>query len=526
MRPSRLFRSGHGRKSLSSAGLAVAIAVSAAPATAAEPTPEEWYAAGARAVAANQRIRNVGGNARNVILFIGDGMGLSTITAARILDGQRKGMSGEENSLSFERFPNLALIKTYSANQQVADSAPTMSAIMTGVKTNDGVISVNHLVDRREKNRFKVKAAARRTLLEWAESRGLSTGVVSSARVTHATPAACYAHITERDWEGDGDLPADATVPDIAHQLIDFEYGNGLEVVLGGGRAKFLPRQSTDPEYPNAKGSRRDGKDLTAEWLRKFDRPAYVWNRAQFDAIDPEQVDHLLGLFEPGHMKYEADRARDPAGEPDLTAMTVKAIQILARNPKGYFLMVEGGRIDHGHHASNAYRALTDAIALSEAVARARAMTSPADTLILVTADHSHVFTMGGYAKRGNPILGKVIEPGRDDFAHDAMGLPYTTLGYMNGPGHHGTSNVQRAGPKWFEHSPNHYDADATRADLTQVDTEAPNYLQESAIPLGSETHGGEDVAAFADGPGAHLVRGVMEQNALFHVMREAFGWR
>lgn len=491
-----------------------------------EPSPEDWYAAGARAVAANQRIRNVGGTARNVILFVGDGMGLSTLTAARILDGQRKGMSGEENTLSFERFPNVALIKTYTANQQVPDSAPTMSAIMTGVKTNDGVISVNHLVDRREKNRFKVKAASRRTLLEWAELRGLSTGVVTTARVTHATPAACYAHITERDWESDQDMPADATVSDIAHQLIDVEVGDGLEVVLGGGRSKFLPRQVVDPEYPTLRGGRRDGRDLTVEWMKKFDRPAYVWNRAQFDAIDPEQVDHLLGLFEPSHMKYEADRSTDPAGEPDLTTMTEKAIRILSKNPKGYFLMVESGRIDHGHHASNAYRALTDTIALSQAVERARAMTNPSDTLILVTADHSHVFTLGGYAKRGNPILGKVIEPGRDDYARDAMGLPYTTLGYLNGPGHQGTSNVQRAGPKWFEHSPNHYDTDAARYDLTHVDTEAPNYLQESAIPMGSETHAGEDVAAFADGPGAHLLRGLMEQNALFHVMREAYGWR
>ncbi|MEO8037182.1 MAG: alkaline phosphatase [Betaproteobacteria bacterium] len=497
-------------------------------ALAADLSPEEWYAAGAAAVVRNAQIRPVSGHARNVILFIGDGMGITTITAARILDGQRKGGSGEDNALSFEAFPNVALSKTYSANQQTPDSAPTMSAMVTGVKTGDGLISVTDRVPRREAHGEVVRAGALRTILEWAEDRALSTGVVTTTRITHATPAACYAHSAERDWEGDADLPAGATTPDIARQLLDFQHGNGLEVALGGGRAKFYTVDEADPEYPGRAGSRMDGRRLWREWTANNPRSVYVWNKAQFDAVDPATTDHLLGLFEPSHMKYEADRAQDAAGEPSLAEMTAKAVAILSKNPKGYFLMVEGGRIDHAHHASNAYRALTDAIALSEAVARAVDATDANDTLIIVTADHSHVFTMAGYPKRGNPILGKVVSPGHEarDYARDLAGRPYTTLGYANGPGYTGASDKQPAGSKRFEHMPAKVEPAVGRPDLTNVDTTAPGYLQESTVPAPSETHGGEDVAIFATGPGAQLVRGVMEQNAIFHVMREAFGWK
>lgn len=496
-------------------------------AIAAEPTPEQWYKAGADAIARNAQVRPVTGRAKNVILFVGDGMGITTVTAARILAGQRKGASGEENALSFETFPNVALSKTYSANQQTPDSAPTMTAMVTGIKTNDALISVSSRVQRREKSAEIVKAESLPTILEWAEDRGLATGVVTTARLTHATPAACYAHTSERDWEGDANLPAGATVADIARQLIDFKRGNGIEVALGGGRAAFYTADETDPEYEKAKGTRRDGRSLWREWTEGGPRSAYVWNKAQFDAIDPASTDRLLGLFEPSHMKFEFDRARS-GDEPDLAEMTRKAIAILARNPKGYFLMVEGGRIDHGHHAGNAQRALTDTIALSEAVAQAMELVDPKDTLIIVTADHSHVLTMAGYPKRGNPILGKVVHPGHadTDYARDLLGLPYTTLGYANGPGYPGASDKQPAGAKRFEHRPGRVEPGAGRPNLANVDTTDPDHLQESTMPMESETHGGEDVAIYATGPGAHLVRGVMEQNAIFHVMRAAYGWQ
>lgn len=196
---------------------------------------------------------------KNVILFVGDGMGISTITAARIFEGQQKGMDGEGNQLAFEKLPYLALSKTYSANQQTPDSAPTMTAMVTGVKTNDRMISVSQSISRGEKDINKLKAAQLTTILEHAELKGLSTGVVSTARLTHATPAATYAHSSNRDWEANAQLPKDTQLKDIAAQLIDHfgdgGIGDGLEVALGGGRTKFMPNTMIDPEYADKKAS-------------------------------------------------------------------------------------------------------------------------------------------------------------------------------------------------------------------------------------------------------------------------------
>ncbi|MEP6924649.1 MAG: alkaline phosphatase [Pyrinomonadaceae bacterium] len=466
---------------------------------------ESWYKNGEMAMIRAKQIAGKIRRAKNVILFIGDGMGISTITAARILEGQLRGESGEENQLSFEQFENVALSKTYSVNQQTSDSAPTMTAIVTGVKTKDGILSVDQTVVRGD---YKtVKGNELPTVLEMAEQRGMSTGVVTTTRVTHATPAACYAHIADRDWESDANLPKDAVdakFPDIARQLIEFPFGDGLEVALGGGRAYFLPRETTDPEYPSEKGNRKDGRNLTEEWTKKHQNSAYIWNKQQFDAIDSKKTHHLLGLFERSHMKYEHDRPKDVAGEPSLTEMTTKAIDVLSNNKKGYFLMVEGGRIDHAHHEGNAFRALTETIEFSNAIRAALAKVNLKDTLVIVTADHSHTFNIGGYPVRGNNILGLVRsndDQGNADNRYDLdkNGLPYTTLNYANGRG---------ALPK--------------RPDLTTVDTTAPDYKQEAIASLADETHGGEDVAIFATGAGANLVRGVMEQNWIFQVMRES----
>jgi alkaline phosphatase len=438
------------------------------------------------------------GGPGNVILFLGDGMGVSTVTAARIFAGQQLGRTGEEHELSFERFPNVALVKTYNTDAQVADSAGTMSAIVTGVKTRIGHLSLPPSVPHND-----CAAALGNelpTLLQLAEQRGLATGVVTTTRVTHATPAALYAHAPNRNWESDAQLPDEAVAAgcrDIARQLAEFDHGDGIEVILGGGRLPFLPQHAADPEYPDLQGIRTDGRDLIAEWQAAAPGRTYVWNRAQFDALPLDGGGPVLGLFEPSHMQFEADRAGDPAGEPSLAEMTAFAVQRLAAQGNRYFLMVEGGRIDHGHHAGNAYRALVDTVAFAEAVAVARQLTSAEDTLILVTADHSHTLTISGYPMRGNPILGKVRTP-LGDLALDTEGRPYTTLGYANGPGFR-----------------------AELPDLTDVDTTAADFQQPAAIPLSMETHAGEDVAAYADGPGAEAVRGVMEQNRLFDVMRD-----
>ena len=497
---------------------AVVSAYAAEPVVQGPETVQEWYQAGNRFVHQGYHSEPNLRRAKNVILFVGDGMGISTQTAARILEGQLKGKPGEENRLSFETFPNVGLSKTYSWDQQTSDSAPTMTAMVTGYKAREGMLSVNHLTTRGECDAEKIKANSLKTILEIAAERGKATGVVSTARITHATPAATYSHTAVRDWEADSNVPAGCGVKDIARQLIEVSPAvqKSLKVVLGGGRTYFLPKAKNgadffDPEYATTKGRRNDGRDLTAEWVStRGAKSAYVWNKAQFDSINPHKTGYLLGLFEPSHMQYEADRAVDPAGEPSLTDMTAKSIDMLEKSHKGYFLHVEAGRIDHAHHAGNAKRALLDTIELSNAVRKAMEMTDPEETLILVTADHSHTFTIAGYPHRGNDILGLVKEvPAVDGNptapTKDANGLPYTTLGYQNGPGYRGP---------------------VARADLTSVDTTALNYLQEAAIPtVGAETHAGEDVAIFARGPKASLVRGSMEQNWIFHVMREAFGF-
>ncbi|MDA7672160.1 alkaline phosphatase [Verrucomicrobia bacterium] len=508
----------------------------------------------------NQAIQQqpIHGHARNIILFIGDGMGISTITAARILEGQQKGNSGEENTLSWESFPNTALIKVYNSNQQTPDSAGTMSAIMTGHKTkaytfgyDQDVVRGDHTsVEDYEGNSRKVT-----TLLERFEKEGKSTGIVTTARITHATPAACYAHSPERNWEHDADMKSkhknayEAGFKDIARQLIEFPHGDGLEVALGGGRGAFIPETSPDHEDPTNSGKRLDGRNLINEWLLQ-PQSSFVYDHAGLDAVDTNQTSKLLGLFEPAHMQYEVDRAKPIyPDEPSLEQMSIKALEVLRKNKKGFFLMIEAGRIDHAHHAGNAHRALMETIRLSDAVRGIRKSLTKQEkkeTLILVTADHSHTFTIAGYPTRGNPILGLVVgndskgQPEKEP-KKDALGLPYTTLGYVNGGGY--TGSVLNKKSDSVSHGGTHFHGEfgdgggslvagndwkyinvprQSRPDLSEVDVECENYVQEAGIPMGSETHGGEDVVAYAEGPMAHLISGVHEQNFIFHVMRFA----
>ena len=468
--------------------------------------------------------------AKNVILFVGDGMGVSTLTAARILKGQNAGELGEEGYLTFEEFPHSALVKTYNVDAQTPDSAGTMTAMMSGLKTDVGVIGVDEDIERG--NCATVAGNEVVTALELAEIKGLSTGVISTARITHATPAATYAKSADRNWEDVSDMPEDAITAgctDIADQLVNFESNlearfsgidvDGIEVVMGGGRRHFLPKDeafNSADAVSSVEGDRTDDRDLTSEWQQMYENGVYVIDQAGFDAIDTETTERVFGLFNESHMQYEADRANDIAGEPSIAEMTEKAINILDNNDKGFFLMVESGRIDHGHHAGSAYNALTDTLAFEAAVKAAYEYTNPEETLILVTADHSHVFTIAGYPKRGNPILGKVVNVGSDEPATAADDMPYTTLGYTNGLGH------QNLGTETDADAVYAYDANTGRVDLTNIDTTASGYHQEALIPLGSETHAGEDISLHATGPGSQLVQGVVEQNVVFHLINQA----
>jgi alkaline phosphatase len=490
-----------------------------------------WYEQGqsvlAQAALNAQSLVNTRGKAKNIILFVGDGMGISTVTATRILVGQQLGKLGEEHQLSFDKFPFSGFVKTYNVDAQTPDSAGTMTAMMSGVKTDAGVIGVNEAISRGDC--ASVSGNELVTALELAEIAGKSTGIISTARITHATPAATYAKSAERNWEDNSDMPAAAVAAgcvDIASQLLSFENDmqsrfsgakvNGIEVVLGGGRRHFLPKDaafnSTDAASA-IEGDRTDGRDLTAEWQAQYPAGSFVTDQAGFDAVDANSTPRLFGLFNESHMQYEADRGNDIAGEPSLREMTNKAIDILDNNEQGFFLMVEAGRIDHGHHAGSAHGALTDTIAFADAVQAAVDATNPEETLIIVTADHSHVFTMAGYPKRGNPILGKVVSVGSTEPSLASDGMPYTTLGYTNGKGFRDLGAETNADAS--------YSADAVtgRQDLSMVDTQSTGFHQEALVPTSSETHAGEDVGIYAQGPGAHLITGTNEQSVIFHVM-------
>ncbi|XP_033822674.1 alkaline phosphatase, tissue-nonspecific isozyme [Periophthalmus magnuspinnatus] len=436
--------------------------------------------------------------AKNLILFLGDGMGVPTVTAARILKGQLSGQSGEETVLEMDKFPFLSLAKTYNTNAQVPDSAGTATAYLCGVKANEGTVGVSAAAVRSQCNTTEGNEVT--SILKWAKDAGKSVGIVTTTRVNHATPSAAYAHSVDRDWYSDNEMPAEALqagCKDIARQL--FENIPNIDVVMGGGRKYMFPKNQSDVEYPNIakhSGTRKDGRNLVQEWIDKMQskRGHYVWNKNQLLSLNPNNVEYLLGLFEPGDLTYDLERNTET--DPSLTEMVEVAIKILKKNPNGFYLLVEGGRIDHGHHEGKAKQALHEAVEMDRAIGRADLLTSIHDTLTVVTADHSHVFNFGGYTTRGNTIFG--LAP----MVSDIDQKPFTSILYGNGPGYKIVNGA--------------------RENVSTIDYQENNYQAQAAVPLSMETHGGEDVAVFAKGPLAHLLHGVHEQNYIPHVMAYA----
>jgi alkaline phosphatase len=442
---------------------------------------------------------------KNVIFFLGDGMGMTTMTAARIY------AVGEDGDLTMDTLPETAFVKTYSNDAQVTDSAPSMSAYMTGVKMNNEVLSMS--VDTVAKSpvadtngNLLANACGTgngspvTTLLEVAKNKGLSTGVVTTTRVTHATPAATYAHICHRDLEND---IAAAVVPGGAGYNSALG-ANGLDVLLGGGKQFFLPVAQG--------GKRSDGRDLIAE-LKAKDY-AFAGNASEFNAINASATARMVGLFTSSHMSYDLDR--DPSIEPSLADMTTKAMDVLGKNRKGYFLMVEGGRIDHALHETTAKKALQDTVAFDNAIKAAIDKARQADpdlknTLIVVTADHDHTLVLNGYAKRtgkttaGNPgVLGLLKNYADGSIAKDLDGTPFTIIGFGNGE-----NRIQ-----------------ASRAGLALDDSTvgANTYHQEAVVRMGigGETHGGTDVFLGAIGKGADSFLGTIDNTRVFSLIRHA----
>ena len=478
-----------------------------------------WFVDGQNVIAVKKAL-GLGGdqNAKNLILVVGDGMSLATITAARIHQGQQRGLAGEEHQLSFEKFPITGLSKTYNTNQQTPDSAGTMTAMATGVKTKAGVLSVSETARRSDCASAQNNELV--TLLDIAQADDKATAIVTTTRITHATPAALYANTPERGWESDNRLTQEARTNgciDIAQQLINHSDTHPVDVVLGGGKRHFLPTQ--------AGGEREDQQNLLAQWQTRYPNGQLVQNRQQLLAVNVRsKADEspILGLFSDSHLPYAL--VRDVQRDPSLLEMTQVALNKLKATDKGYFMMVEGGRIDHGHHAGSAAFALEETTELADTVEWLAANTDPKDTLIVVTSDHGHTMGFVGYPTRGNPILGKVVgndkhgeSTGEPSLANDKK--PYTTLSYMNGPGFGYHDEAAHAVDKKRK-------THAGRADLRKVDTTDPRFNQESLVPLDSESHSGEDVAIFARGPGAILFTGVMEQNVIFHALLDAAGWQ
>ncbi|XP_072175210.1 alkaline phosphatase-like [Diadema setosum] len=463
--------------------------------------PDFWNAQARASIDQALDIQPNTNQAKNVIVFIGDGLDVSTLVAARIRQGQLDGGDGEGNMLPWDKFSHSGLTKTYSTDQQAADSASTATAIFAGVKTKNGVVGLDDNADRGSCQTTTGSEVL--SNLYMARNQGKATGFVTTDSVTGATTAALYAHSPDRNWQCDADIPrTQSDCVDIALQLI--QNNADINVILGGGRQDFLPTSVEDPEYYDVMGRREDRADLISQWrdMKGATNSRYVWDYDSFQAVEPSSTDFLLGLFEPGSMRYASDRQSDGAGEPSLAEMTEKAISILQRDSDGFFLVVESALIDSSHHEGRAYDALGETLELADAVTMATQMTSFEDTLIVVTSDHANTLGIMGYPTKNNPILGLVDNPESTDR------VPYTTLTYLNGPGGEAVRNAWKDG--------------YVRRDYSGVDTESRDWVQDAVIPLAAQTHGGVDVPVYAQGPWSHLFMGMHEQNYVAHVVRYA----
>ncbi|CAB3755947.1 alkaline phosphatase [Burkholderia sp. MSh2] len=439
------------------------------------------------------------GQAKNVIFFLGDGMGPTTVTASRIYK------AGESGQLTMEKLARTARVKTFSNDAQTTDSAPSMAAYMTGVKMNNEVLSMSSdtraVAPGSDANGNKTvnncapgNGQPAATLLELAKARGKAVGAITTTELTHATPAATFSHICHRDAQYD--IAAQAAPGGAGYNAA---LGDGVDVLMGGGRNHWTP---FDPA--SNKRGRADGRNLLAEMKTK----GYTVVATK-DQLAQAGNGKLIGLFSStSHLEYELDRVAgkgEGPSQPSLAEMTSKAIDVLSKNSNGYFLMVEGGRIDHALHGTNAKRALEDTVAFDEAIRVALSKVDLSNTLIVVTADHDHTMTINGYSKRGNPIL-DISRNYRDGQpSKDADGNTYTTLVFGNGANR---PNVR------------------TSVDSATATHEA--YLQEVGVRMGSagsETHGGGDVMLFADGADAKAFKGTIDNTKVFGLVRSAFGF-
>ncbi|MCW8837615.1 MAG: alkaline phosphatase [Thiovulaceae bacterium] len=292
----------------------------------------------------NSNTENISVKAKNIILLIGDGMGPEHIKAA----GWKE--VGKEGKLYMETLSKSGYIRTSSADNLITDSAAAATAIATGVKTNNGVISLDPSLNKLI------------TILEEAKALGKSVGLITNVQIIHATPAAFASHVESR-----------ANTTEIARQILD----NEVDVLLGGGENYFLPN-TTIGCFPEI-GHRNDNRNLINEAIDEG--YTYVCDSGSLEDINSSNVTKLIGLF--------SDEGMDRPFSPSLDLMITKAIEILAKNDKGFFLMVEGGQIDWASHANDAENAMNDTINFDKAVKIAHDFSiEDNETLIIITADH------------------------------------------------------------------------------------------------------------------------------------------
>ncbi|MFC1738264.1 alkaline phosphatase [Planctomycetota bacterium] len=313
---------------------------------------------------------------RNIILLIGDGMGLGQVALAQMAT------VGADGKLHMQKLPISGLLRTHSAGGIVTDSAAAATAMACGIKTNNGVISMDPAG-----NKYM-------TILEATKEKIMRTGLVATSAITHATPACFGAHVKDRDNE-----------VVIAEQLL----ANKINVLLGGGRIFFLPKENG--------GERKDKRNL----IEKAKKAGYHYigtGKQLADARGP----FLLGLFQD-----EGLTTFRP--EPTLSELTDKAIEILNKNNKGFFLMVEGSQIDWACHDNDKYYAVKQTVDFDEAVKTAVDFaTADGRTLVIVTADHE---TGGLIVLDEEEIEGINTKCSWATDGHSAMPVPV----YAFGPG-------------------------------------------------------------------------------------------
>lgn len=449
--------------------------------------------------------------AKNVILFVADGLSPAHRTAARVMS---KGISeGKYNGrLAMDSLPYTAMVGTSGVDSIITDSANSASAYNTGHKSSVNALGV--YADRSPDNFDDPKVE---TLAELVKRRlNMAVGVVSDAEIQDATPAAVVAHTRRRAEKA---------------AITEMFYNLAPEVILGGGSAYFLPQATP--------GSKRKDEQNFFRLFQQEKNYSIVTDR---NALNRQSEDpytrRLLGLFHPGNLDGVLDREfynndQKYPNQPDLTEMTAAAIRVLDRHEDGFFLMVEAAMVDKFSHPLDWERSVMDTIMFDKAVALAKQYAAVhGDTLVLVTGDHTH----------GLNIVGTVDDNKPGDL-RDQIGV-YAEAGYpnyvdANGDGYPDDLNVSRRLAVLFSNFPDHYETLRPKQDGTfdpavrkgkvyvaneKYKDEPGAIYREGILPRnsGSGVHTADDMILGAMGPGAERVHGFMDNTEIFRVMAEA----